>query len=428
MINFKGTTLPFFATVLLSLLGLAAGAHAAPRTGVTLDRGFGGSGVVVGSYGHAEASSVGIAVAPDGSTVTAGNVCSLPPVAGRTCDLALIAYSRGGAETRRTPTGFAPSPDLFANDVVVDSAGRTTIVGRYYSLGFSPAVARYNSDGTLDPAFSTAKVLAGKFSPGSIDAVAVDSMDRVVLAGTGAAGAQIARLNPDGNPDASFGGGDGVAEVEGVSSIDAVSSLVVGPDDEIVFALSVDAEEYSVSALRSLTPTGSPGPHLTKPPGFLGRGVVTDLAIDSQRRVVASLAAQNGLQVARIVPDGSLDRSFGRAGVATIRLGRMDSDSATTVAVDRRNRPLVSGYRSHLARFTVNGKPDRRFGPRSYVATPFGRASGETDIEIDPGGRILIGGWRRLARSGSQGRPGDRAEIVLARYRERPLRRPSRGR
>jgi uncharacterized delta-60 repeat protein len=78
---------------------------------------------------------------------------------------------------------------------------------------FDFELARYNSDGSLDAAFGNGGIVTSHVGPsGSIDlsqAVSIDSLGRIVVAGSSDAGdphAVVARYNPDGSLDDTFVG------------------------------------------------------------------------------------------------------------------------------------------------------------------------------------------------------------------------------
>jgi uncharacterized delta-60 repeat protein len=121
-------------------------------------------------------------------------------------------------------------------------------------------------------------------------------------------------------------------------------------------------------------------------------------------------------QVARYLPDGSLDPSFGSHGIATLKVPKICTASATAPVVDSKGRILVVGFgrcghhaapfdrsSSVLVRFRPDGRLDKSFADNGLATVPY--ASGYA-VALGPTGRIVISGAPRFDGSG----------VVLARY------------
>lgn len=409
-------------SILAIVLCLPAAATAAESG---LDPGFGTGGRVVTDFGNSVAGIEAAAFAPDGSIVAAGPSCSLPLVSGPTCDLALVRYSPQGQELQRSGNGFAQLADFVPSDVAVDAAGRVVVVGRYYSQGWSPAVARFLPDGSIDPAVSSAD-LPDSFAAKVIEAVAVDGSDRILLAGPSTpAGGQVARLQASGNPDPGFGGGDGVAEIPSgsLSVPEILADIDLSPQGTIFIGGSFmggDPEAGPIGAplLSALDDAGEPVPGFsaTAPLTQSARGI-TGIALDSQGRLLASLDSGGGLRlrVARVLADGSLDGSFGSGGIAGLLTCTGCAGEAVAVAVDGQDRPLTISSRFELARYTASGQPDRSFSADGSVTTGFGKGFQASSgvVLSTPSDQPIVLGARRL---GSRPVPGTPVQFAAARY------------
>ena len=196
--------------------------------------------------------------------------------------------------------------------------------------------------------------------------MAIDSLGRVVLAGTAYIGGYYqfaaARLTPTGAPDAGFGSGG-----------------------KTTFFMGSDADG------------------------------VGGVAIDSQNRVVVAGSAQNPIDfnfaIARLTTTGDLDSSFNGNGTQYVSFGNTD-DRASAVAVDALDRIVVAGSSINtfsnfgVARLTADGGLDNNFGTggKSTIAfNPDTQLPG--GVAIDSAGRALVAGWARA----------DGDAIVLAR-------------
>lgn len=149
--------------------------------------------------------------------------------------------------------------------------------------------------------------------------------------------------------------------------------------------------------------------------------VVSDTVIDSQGRIIVAGTTfyDNGdrdFVVARYLPDGLLDKSFGGGDgkvIVAFDDGGSDADWGNAVAVDSYDRILVGGsvmtyddYDFAVARLTTSGNLDSSFGVGGKVKVPFdmGGADDDTlsDLAIDSQGRVLLGGTLQRSSAGDR--------------------------
>jgi uncharacterized delta-60 repeat protein len=300
-------------------------------------------------------------------------------------------------------TGVAVQPD---GRIVATAAG-TDAYGDpgWYVLRFLPG-------GTLDPAFGQAGAV-DLGSHGTAEAVALAPDGRIVVAGTSLCpGLQrcfaAARLNADGSRDAAFG----LARVP-LSQPTAGAAVAVQADGGIVVAGSYykggDANDDDVGLVARLLPDGRPDPAFSRDGVVLvehghGDDVIEAVALQGRRIVVAGAgrsigSSRGGFGVARLRPDGALDRRFGRRGRRVVAVGGGWA-VAQALAVTRGGRLVVAGsagtgldWRPAVARLRAGGSLDRSFGRRGRVVVrglPFG--GGAEGVQIDPRGRVLVAG------------------------------------
>jgi uncharacterized delta-60 repeat protein len=273
--------------------------------------------------------------------------------------LAAIPYGR--------TTGLAVSPD-----------GRIVIVGTTYDpSSVRHWVRAYHPDGRPDLSFDSDGVKELADSQRAPVDVLIQPDGRIVVALSGANG--ILRLNPDGTPDAGFGQG-GLRDL-GIGS--EVSDVTAHPDGRIVVA-EVGAGRVFVQ--RHL-PDGSPdvGFDVLSPvPEYSDATVAIQ---ESGGGVIVTAAGSEPGQalIARLSPDGRLDRSFGAGGFAPIQLRRRDwSDNVwfsrapgLTLTEDGHIRVPAAfrktaddPYRMALLGLTASGHPDLGFGNRGLAVAP----------------------------------------------------------
>jgi uncharacterized delta-60 repeat protein len=241
--------------------------------------------------------------------------------------------------------------------------------------------------------------------------------------------------------DPSFGS-DGVAtpalSPEAAERAASVVDLATAPDGTTVGALGGITRLGYFGAVR-LTPAGAPDPAFgqggfTSPPSTLSEGSGPELqaeavAVQPDGRIVLAGYAQQSATLptsftsvlARYLPDGSLDSSFGSGGVVTERTPsrwRETQFHGVDVAPDGRIVAVGEHVRSLprsagiVAAFKPDGSVDKSFGRRGRVV--FTQRSREAyssllDVEVLENGKILVSGYHKyrlvLVRLRSDGRP-----------------------
>jgi uncharacterized delta-60 repeat protein len=167
-----------------------------------VDTTFGVNGLLVTDVGnHTEDLLQGLAVQPDGKILAVGSSRSLDPSG--TDDFALVRYQPGGAidatfgDGGRVLTDFSAGADQ-ATGIALQDDGKIVVGGTVTALvpelnGYWPhwGVARYDTDGRLDPAFGNAGKSVTSFhcsDPQCIPSqaasdVGIDALGRILLVG-----------------------------------------------------------------------------------------------------------------------------------------------------------------------------------------------------------------------------------------------------
>jgi len=205
----------------------------------SLDQSFGSGGKVLTRFGPANFDHASaVAIQANGKIVAAGGGGGRLELARYNADGSLDpTFGAGG----KVVTGFGPLDSGFANAVAIQLNGRIVAAG-VTPIAFMRAefaVARYNRDGSLDPSFgSGGKVLTHFDSPPSIDvakAVAIQSEGKIVTAGGGTHFA-LARYDTDGSLDTSFGSGGTLLTDFGPESSSGAGAVAIQPNGAIVVA------------------------------------------------------------------------------------------------------------------------------------------------------------------------------------------------
>ena len=165
-----------------------------------------------------------------------------------------LAFGNWGVVT--TPIG---SSEDYAESLAIQSDGKIVVAGHSYNYDTSGpefALARYNLDGSLDTSFGVdGKVVTPVGSGGSeAHCLAIQSDGKIVIAGYNYteddSDFALARYNPDGSLDASFGDGGRVITPVGPAR-DEAYSLAVQSDDKIVVAgWSSNGSDYDFALVR----------------------------------------------------------------------------------------------------------------------------------------------------------------------------------
>jgi uncharacterized delta-60 repeat protein len=182
----------------------------------TPDNGFGLNGSLVLDYGGIDLLR-DVLIQPDGGIVTAGGRAT-------TDDMVVTRLTAGGTQDPSFNGGVSLALDFGAFETGVAVAqqadGKLVVAGSTTGAGQATVVARLNVNGSRDTSFDGdgRATLAGP--PGSVAADMVIQPDgKIVVAGfvgddfAGGGILRVTRLNPDGTPDSGFGG-NGVATID----------------------------------------------------------------------------------------------------------------------------------------------------------------------------------------------------------------------
>lgn len=209
-----------------------------------------------------------------------------------------------------------------------------------------------------------------------------------------------------GSLDSTFAGTGAVALGSGSEN---GLGVVVQPDRNIVIAGSTGAGLQSNFLLARFQTDG------VLNPAFGNQGVVntdfyhqadeaTAVALESDGNIVAVGNVQTATNIqfgiARYLPSGALDISFGNLGRVSFGIGTSNS-GATAVAIDQSGNLVIAGYAFSgttqvfaLARVLANGTVDNGFGSSGLTITSVGSGNAYlTSVNIDGSGRILATGY-----------------------------------
>ena len=395
-------------------------------------------------FGHDDVGAA-VAVQPDGKIIVAGPAF----ISDNAADFGIARYNSDGSLDSGFGSGWKTSTDFFGDiDIafgvaIQPSDGKIIAVGAalkptggHYETFF--ALARYQTNGTLDPTFGT----GGKVTTDVLDinihqtlfvvfvqsamGVVVQPDNKIVVAG-GIVLAEalvgtpatlsnfgLARYNPNGTLDTSFGG-SGKVNRDFFGRDDIAMSVALQPDNKIVAAgvatkgTSPFDQDFAWVRYNSNgsqdTSIGNAGRVTTD---FLGSNDgASAIAIQLDGKIVlggftdrTSAGSSLDLALVRYHADGSLDSSFGNSGRFNADVFG-SYDEILGLALQSDGKIVASGGATTsngtgdfvLARLNTNGGLDQSFGSGGKVTTDFqGGDDFGTGIAIQPDGKIVVTG------------------------------------
>jgi uncharacterized delta-60 repeat protein len=375
-----------------------------PSPAGDLDPAFGTGGTVAFPR---SSDAAAVAVAPDGSVVLAGTSVAPVPPFGPT-DLTAFRLTPGGSPDPAFGAGGVAKVGLLggtvtaaaATAVAVQPDGKVVVAGTATTTaGKAMAVARLNPDGTPDPTFGAGgRLIVPGVANAVVTAVAVRPDGKVVLAGSSSVVSGInsdftaVRLNPDGSLDPAFGIG-GVARVDIAGANDFAQAMALGSDGRIVLA----GNAVGSAAVAQLTPDGAPDPMF----GVGGRVALgttwpaVGVAVRPDGRIVLAGSGVGSAPVVQLTPAGAPDPTFGTGGTETVPFGTSPNPlNLAGVAVQPDGKVVLAGWTGSasvfaaVARLRPDGSLDPAFGTGGTVVA----APGFTvrAVALQPDGRVVL--------------------------------------
>ena len=371
----------------------------------SLDISFGQGGIVRSDFGGTSDIARAVAIQADGRIVVAGS-------AGR--DFALARYSVQGSPDPTFGDNGLVTTAIGISDAVLDIAIQAD--GKIVAAGSSSAapgestfaLARYTEAGGLDPAFGTGGKVTTAFGLTAAYGVALGPGGTIVAGGsadTNLGDAVLARYRSDGSLDPSFGpwpiddedpppAGIVRTAFDGYNEFDEIRDVAVDADGSIVAVGVMDGRGFMVvrfpadglnyDTFEAVEFPSGPGGGVSRLSG------ATAVAFDADRRVLAAgyTTGANGqpenFALARFNPDGVLDRTFGFRGTAVTDFRPIvpgsaapdPQDAAAAMALAPGGAIVVAGASNS------NGALARYLGAGDTAPPPI-RVSADNVLELD---------------------------------------------
>jgi uncharacterized delta-60 repeat protein len=345
----------------------------------------------------------------------------------------------GSAGFVRTPVNLTENGNDQLRAVAVDPSGRVLVGGyaqdptNHYQWVF----ARYTPTGALDTSFGTAGLVIldlggwSNWRNGPYDVV-LQPDGKIVAVGATAPYWTAVRLTPAGALDPSFGSGGVVHGIYGFgSTTSGATSVALLDDGRIVAAGVAGGSSRDRFALVRYLPNGSldemfglHGVVVTSGPGDRR---INELVVLADGKVLVAGVEQyfdpgeSLFLLARYLPNGDLDSSFGDGGLVYTAFGSFAWASAESLVLQPNGAFVVGGSmdwtgpsaRFLLARYLGDGALDPSFGDqgkRIYDVTPDADVGSTVLLQLRDGNDRLIetgtvrrsSGWSALAAVGIQ--------------------------
>jgi uncharacterized delta-60 repeat protein len=370
----------------LVVVGTSKGDFAVARynTDGSLDTGFGTGGIVLTPMSANEAGSQptdeahAVAIQADGKIVVAGFANALPGSGGNGGDFAVARYNTNGSldtgfdgdgKVITQPTAFSgPAFGVALQGTKIVVAGRATVASTY-----DFALVRYDSNGGLDAGFDGDGKLTTDVGESSnndeANAVAIDGNGKIVAAGYSNTGAS------------------GVADDFSVARYNTDGSLDSGfsGDGEVVTPISTQ-------------------------PTF-NQDRINAIAIQSTDKIVAAgssmVTPTDEFALARYNGDGSLDTGFDTDGKVTTSVSPIGNTSVAFAVALQGDGKIVAagrannsdGFNFHqdfgLARYNTNGSLDTGFdldGMHTMSVAPDAQVDLPQAVAVQGDGKIVAAG------------------------------------
>lgn len=371
-----------------------------------LDTTFSGDGKIIQALGGTGSRAWDVAVQTDGKVVTVGNRY----MSGGASDFAIVRYNTDGSiDTSFSGDGkqfisFGHADDGLA--VVIQTDGKIVVGGQTCTSGgvCDIALARMNSDGSLDTAFSGDGKVVQDFD-GDDNGGADIAMNgaKIVVVGYSLRGGDydgvISQFTAAGAVDTSFGGGDGIVYI--ASADNEFLRAVTVSGGKIFAAGQAGPTDDSASnfLIASLNSNGSPNS------AFGGSVVETNLGgYDWARGIVVSGgkpvvvgASDSNFAILRYAANGSLDTTFSGDGKIVANLGYAAPNFRSVTF--QGTKIVAAGTTDYfgvgdtlIVRYTAAGGLDATFGTSGKVKTNWGGTDMFTSVVYANSRIYAVGG------------------------------------
>lgn len=329
--------------------------------------------------------------------------------------IGVIRYtSLGVLDTAFGGTGYATTligSRSEATSMALQSDGKVLVGGFAIQDQTSFALVRYTTSGALDTTFNSTGIVTTSIGVGcSMSSVKPLSSGKILVGGTAVVGTAqfaLARYNSNGSLDTTFGS-SGIVLTQ-IGEMAALSSILIQSDGKIVAIGTVcDGGSYYSVIVRynsegSLDANFGTGGIATTVFGMLFTPQSAALQSDGKIVIAGTTtdATGTGFGVVRYTSAGALDTTFNTTGC--IKTFRQDEEEAYAVAIQSSGKIVVAGNSTGdsakqfaMVRYTTDGAIDTSFASEGYQLTTIngsGSLSSINALALQADSKIIAGGY-----------------------------------
>jgi uncharacterized delta-60 repeat protein len=265
------------------------------------------------------------------------------------------------------------------------------------------SISRLMPDGTSDASFG----VGGTANSGGGTALALQSDGKIVVATTTSNEATVMRLLANGDPDPAFSG-DGIAPVPYPAGFGSASAIAVQTDGRIVMAgTTVDSGSSSIPYITAFRVDGTGAPDTSLGPGGVLRlAPSTDptgasgnaITVGGSGAVLVGGVAGGDFQLFQLLPEAALDTTFAGDGGVSTDFGIGGPGGFPLAMRAMSDGHLVPLTTEGVARVMPDGTPDVTFGDAGTIGFSDHFAtlalSDPQNLAVQADGKILVAGQR----------------------------------
>ena len=340
------------------------------NTDGSFDNTFGTGGIVTTSIPGSGADGAGaVAIQGDGKILAAGFTFNT------TMDFALIRYNTNGTlDNTFSSDGIVTTPIGAGNEgpsaMAIQADGKIILAGSASGTVSSFGLARYNTDGSLDNTFDTDGILTTAFgtTASGIGAIALQTDGKIVAAGNGGTGGHnhaMARYNTDGSLDNTF-------DTDGklTSAVGSDKGVALQSDGKIVVTVVAPNNVFGLvryTTAGTLDNTFGAAGIVTTP--MDGDAEPKTLVLQPDGKIIVAGSSYTGTSfgdfaLARYLTNGSLDNTFGNGGKLYTDMGT-GTNGIFSIALQADGKIVAGGIFNAsatsdfaLARYDTQAGPD----------------------------------------------------------------------
>jgi uncharacterized delta-60 repeat protein len=281
-----------------------------------------------------------------------------------------------------------------------------SLVAIAVTLFFGSAPRARAQAGQLDPTFGTAGIYATSTGKSGANAVAIQSDGKIVVAGVGLTNGQppnladtLFRLNTNGTLDTTFG-------TAGMANLTPNNAQALGfygeaiQTDGKIVAVAETYEGIMVARVKTNgsldTSFGNGGFTETVPVAAAGfNSFPSNMTIQADGKIVVVAGQLNPGIIVRFDANGQLDTNFGTSGVANLAFPnpsqvavQADGKILVTSGADGAGAPAPSQQPGTIVRYRPNGTVDHTFGSAGIAAC----LPSASALLVQPDGKIVVAG------------------------------------